>query len=423
MKVSITIIFVLFSFQCASAQITKLTLNQCQKDAISNYPLLKGKDLMTEASKLKMENLKTAFLPDFNLGAKATYQSDIPEIDFSIPNLPSVNIPKAPKDQYSVNVDVSQLIYDGGRLKVQKQIEESNLAADIQSVEVELYQLKTRINTLYFTILTIQENISLLEVKKQELSERIKSVISAVENGAMLKSNEFHLKAELLSLQQKIIELKSAKISAIEILSELSGKEISIDSQFELPDVVLKNGNEYLRPEYLLFDLKNEQIEAGKLFMKKQRMPVIGGFGQFGYGNPGLNMLNNEFDTYFIVGAKLSWNMYDWKKNQRKQKTFDIQKDILETKRKTFSLNINTQLKSELAAIRKFEEMVKLDDEIIQYRSEITKGASSQLNEGVITSADFIKFLNEEIQARINMEYHKIQAIRAKINYNNISGD
>ena len=412
------------SFQIISGQEVKnITLDQCRKYAIENYPVANNKGLKSIYAGLKIENIKKRYLPELNLGLRATYQSDVPEMAFEIPNFPSLEIPKAPKDQYGISLDINQLLYDGGRGKALEKIKEAGLAADIQMLEVELYQLNSRINDIYLTILALQKNISLLESKKEELLTKLKSVSSAVKNGMMLKSNENLLKAELLSLDQKLIELQSARIGATGMLTELTGKVINEDTEFELPVVEIKNDGKLSRPEYYLFDLQNEQIENEMLFTEKQRMPVIGGFGQFGYGNPGLNMLNDEFDAYFIVGAKLSWNIYDWKKNKRDIKTLDLQKEMLDNQRKTFSLNQLSRLKSELAAINKFDEMLKLDDEIINQRNMIKNSASSQLEQGVITSADFIRFLNAEIQARINKEYHRIQLVQAKINYNNTYGD
>jgi len=247
--------------------------------------------------------------------------------------------------------------------------------------------------------------------------------MSAVKNGMILKSNESFILAELLSIDQNLIELISAKEGATGMLSELTGKEISPDAEFILPEVQIKKNEYFLRPEYSLFDLKEEQIESGKKLIEKQKMPVVGGFGQFGYGNPGLNMLNDGFDTYFIIGAKISWNIFDWKNNSREVNTFDIKKEMLGNQRKTFSLNQQTKLNSELSAINKFEEMLILDEKIIIERELIKKSGSSQLEQGIITSADYIAFLNAEIQARINKEFHGIQLIQAKINYNNTYGE
>jgi len=419
----ISIVFVLCIQFVQSQELKTVNLEQCHEYANNNYPVANNKGLLSQSAGLKIQNIKKRYLPELNLSAKVSYQSDVPEIGFEIPNLPSFDIPSAPKDQYGLSLDINQLIYDGGRGKALEKLEEDGLSVGIQSLEVEMYKLKSRINDIYFSILALKKNIELLEIKKEEIKEKLKSVMSAVKNGMILKSNESFILAELLSIDQNLIELISAKEGATGMLSELTGKEISPDAEFILPEVQIKKNEYFLRPEYSLFDLKEEQIESGKKLIEKQKMPVVGGFGQFGYGNPGLNMLNDGFDTYFIIGAKISWNIFDWKNNSREVNTFDIKKEMLGNQRKTFSLNQQTKLNSELSAINKFEEMLILDEKIIIERELIKKSGSSQLEQGIITSADYIAFLNAEIQARINKEFHGIQLIQAKINYNNTYGE
>jgi len=119
----------------------------------------------------------------------------------------------------------------------------------------------------------------------------------------------------------------------------------------------------------------------------------------------------------------MSWNIYDWKRNNRKIKSLDINKEIIDNNRETFSLNQQSKLKSEKKAVGKFEKMLKLDDEIILQRTKIKNSAASQLEQGIITSSDFVRFLNAETQARINKEIHQILLLQAKINYNNTYGN
>ncbi len=61
--------------------------------------------------------------------------------------------------------------------------------------------------------------------------------------------------------------------------------------------------------------------------------------------------------------------------------------------------------------------MVGSDEKIIELRIGITSAASSQLNNGIITSTAYLTELNNEIQAWLNLELHKIMLIKAKLDY------
>jgi hypothetical protein len=63
------------------------------------------------------------------------------------------------------------------------------------------------------------------------------------------------------------------------------------------------------RPELQLFDLQSEQIEISKNTISK-KVIYPNAFAQAGYGNPGLNMLDNSFQT-FTCSVKAHWNVFE----------------------------------------------------------------------------------------------------------------
>ena len=62
------------------------------------------------------------------------------------------------------------------------------------------------------------------------------------------------------------------------------------------------------RPELNLFAAQNQQLEAQRKQLTAKNLPRLDLFVQGAYGNPGLNMLKNEFSAYYVAGVRLSWN-------------------------------------------------------------------------------------------------------------------
>jgi hypothetical protein len=60
------------------------------------------------------------------------------------------------------------------------------------------------------------------------------------------------------------------------------------------------------RPEMKLFDLQNEQINLSKDLLVKVIYPKWMPWPS-GYGNPGLNMLDNSFQAFYMFGVKANW--------------------------------------------------------------------------------------------------------------------
>ena len=411
-------IVLLFPVHLLMAQ-DSVTLEQCQNWARENHPVLKQLALYQQILDLKNENNATSFLPQVNLNGQATYQSDVTKIGISLPN---INIPSVDKDQYKIYIDLKQTIWDGGLSKAKELINNVENAGNLQQTEVELYQVKEKVNQFFFTSFLIQENLKILEKKTETLAERRKILESAVNNGMVLSSELDQLLAELIKTEQLVIELKSNNETVLYALSILTEKTTEQLKTLTLPEELAVNDLPLKRPELDLFTKQNELLNANSEILQKQRNPKLFGFGQAGYGKPGLNMLNNEFDTYYLVGLGFSWNVLDWKTTQKQQQMIQLQQDIVQTKQESFVRNIDLATDQQNKQINQIAQLLKTDQELIVIRERISKTSASKLENGTINMADYIQDLNAEITARLMLETRKIQLKEAKIKLGNIRG-
>jgi outer membrane protein TolC len=397
-----------------------ITLEQCQNWARENHPVLKQLDLYQQILDLKNENNATSFLPQVNLNGQATYQSAVTKIGISLPN---IKIPSVDKDQYKFYLDFKQTIWDGGLSKAKELINNAENAGNLQQTEVELYQVKEKVNQFFFTSFLIQENLRILEKKTETLAERRKTLESAVNNGMVLSSELDQLLAELIKTEQLVIELKSNKETVLYALSILTGKTTEQLNNLKLPEELAVADLPLKRPELDLFSKQNELLNANSEILQKQRNPKLFGFGQAGYGKPGLNMLNNQFDTYYLVGLGFSWNVLDWKTTSRQKQMIKLQQNIVQTKQESFVRNIDLATDQQNKQINQIAELLKTDQELIVIRERITKTSASKLENGSITMADYIQDLNAETTARLMLETRKIQLKEARIKLENIRGN
>lgn len=417
--IQLLLIIMLFPVHQLMAQET-VTLEQCQQWARKNHPVLKQSGLYQQILDLKNENNSTSFLPLVTLNGQATYQSDVTKIAIS---LPGMNIPTVDKDQYKFYLDLKQTIWDGGLSKARELINETENAGNQQQVEVELYQLKEKVNQFYFTSFLIQENLKILEKKTGTLAEHRKIIESGVKNGMVLSSELDQLLAELIKTDQLLLELKSNRETVLSALAILTGKTVSEIQNLELTTKPILLDKALMRPELDLFAKQNDLLNANSEILKKQRNPKLFGFGQAGYGKPGLNMLNNKFDTYYLVGLGFNWNVLDWKNTSRQQQVMKLQQEIVQTKQETFVRNIDLATDQQNKQIGQLTELLKTDQELIQIRERITKTSASKLENGAITMADYIQDLNAEITAKLTLETHKIQLKEAQVKLGNIRGN
>lgn len=238
----------------------------------------------------------------------------------------------------------------------------------------------------------------------------------------VLSSELDQLLAELIKTEQMVIELKSNNETVLYALSILTGKTSEQLNNLKLPEELTVTDLPIKRPELDLFSKQNELLNANSEILQKQRNPKLFGFGQAGYGRPGMNMLSTKFDTYYLIGLGFNWNVLDWKTTSRQKQMIKLQQDIIQSKQESFVRNIDLATDQQTKQINQITELLKTDQELIAIRERITKTSASKLENGSITMADYIQDLNAETTARLMLETRKIQLKEARIKLENIRG-
>ena len=389
-----------------------VSLEECYALANKNYPLSKQTALLQQKSVYEIDALNKGKLPKIDMNAQATYQSDVTGLPILIPNVTPLN-----KDQYRATLDVNQLLYNGGIIDANTKFKSAQTKTQQQQVEVNLYQIKNKINQLYFSVLILQERKAILISKQVQLTSKIKEVKTGVKFGAILPASELVLEAENLKIKQQLIEIQFDKKRVLDNLSTLIFLPLDKNTTLEKPNIAIDFSKDINRSELKLFDLQNEQIEISKEVISKNNMPKVNAFGQAGYGNPGLNMLDNSFQTFYMLGLKANWNVFDWNKSKIEKQALSISENIIATEKETFLLNNTVQVQEMENEIKKSEEIIKTDSEIINLREYVVKSSDAQLRNGVINSSEYLVELTNLYEAKNNQKLHEIQLALAKANY------
>lgn len=396
-----------------------MTLEQLQTLAKDNYPLLKQKDLYQSIGDQKAAELSTNFLPEVKVVGQATYQSEVTK--FAIPTPGGSGFEQKP-DQYAFGLELRENLLDYGAIKTQKQIERSNAAIQNQQVDMDFQKFRDRINQLYGNICLQRENKKIMNLRLAELDSKRNKMRSTVENGAALQSNFLVLESEYLSTQQKIEEINSNLVSWFNTLSLFTNTAMDTTTALAEPEIQLPLQSTNIRPELKLFDLQKSTLELRESMITRNNLPKLFLFGRGYYGRPGYNFLNNDFRPYGMVGAGLSWTLSSYYTSGKDKKILRMNSDLVDNQKKIFDLNLQATLAQQKEEISKLEKMLFMDEKIVEAKTAIRKSASSQLDNGVITSADYLVELNAENQAQYNRKLHEIQLLMAKQNYNNSLG-
>lgn len=416
----------LFASVGLSAQTLKI--DDCYRMAREIFPLVKQYELIEKTKEFSIENAQKAYLPQIGVYAQATYQSEVTKIPLDFEALKPIlgnNVPTIPeisKDQYKFYGDISYSLTGLVTNKNQSDLVKANAEVEKQKLEVELYKLRERINSLFFGILLIDEQIAQTELVKKDIQSGIERAEVAVKNGVALRNTADNLKAELLKIKQRATELQATRKGYADMLSMFIGQKIDEHTVFEKPFLPTIS-NEINRPEIELFALQNRAFDLQNRFITNKNLPRLSLFLQGGFGKPALNMFGDNFDPYYLTGVRLSWNLSGLYTTQNERKQVATNQASIKLQQEIFLFNTNLALSQQRAEISKMQELITDDSEIIKLRENVKNATQTQLENGTATTNDYLIAVNAEAQARQNLILHEIQLIMYQYNAKTTTGN
>lgn len=401
--------------------VTAQTLEECQQAAERNYPLIRQYGLIEKTTELTVANIQKGWLPQVSASAQATYQSDVvafPEQMQAIYQQLGLNMKGLTKDQYRVGIDVSQTIYDGGAISSQKAVAREQGKVQAAQNEVNIYNVRKRVNEMYFSLLMLDEQI-LLNHDLQELFRGNEQKLgSMVKLGTAAESDLQNVKAERLNVVQQATSLESQKRMLQRMLSTFCGIEVKEVAKPALQASTLTSPQQeaVARPEMRLFDAQLNLANAQEKALNSAMMPKLGLFAQGFYGYPGLNMfedmMRRDWSLNGIIGARLTWNIGALYTRKNDKAKIQLQRDMTESNREVFLFNNNLEQIQQNEDIARFQKLMADDEEIITLRSAVRKAAESKLSHGIIDVNDLVREINAENAARVQQSMHEIEMLK-----------
>ena len=396
------------------------TLEECQQAAEKNYPLIKQYGLIAKTTQLTVKNIQKGWLPQVTASAQATYQSAVtawPESMQSMYQQMGLNVKGLSKDQYKIGIDLQQTIYDGGAISSQRNIAQKEGKVQEAQTETNLYQVRRRVNEMYFSLLLLNEQIQLNEDVKTLLLSSEKKLSAMVKGGTAATSDLDNVRAERLSVEQQNENLKQQKLILQRMLSVFCGLEVN-NTQKPAPVQVASSVNN--RPEMRLYNSQLELTEAKEKALDTQLRPKLGLFAQGFYGYPGLNMfedmMNRKWSLNGIVGIKLSWNVSAFYTHKNDKARLSAQREMIENAREVFLFNNKLEEIQQNENINRYQTMMKSDDEIIVLRTNVRKAAESKLTHGIIDVISLLREINNENAAKTQQSIHEIDMLKEMYN-------
>lgn len=421
MKKIVTLFLILMTGQFIQAgPADTLSLRQCLELSMARLPfntLMNTSDGITE---LTSDISGLNWYPSMSLNASATYQSEVTSIPLEIPG---IDIPTPTKDQYGIYLEVRQIVYDAGMTKAKLELD--LLAEQIRKNELDIRSRNIRESaaSAFFALKLIRSRMDILDLAGKDLEEQYQKALAMYNDGVIPKRNLLDMEAARIAWKQQLIELQSAEQAGLAVLSVMTG--LNLDTGTLLRDdeeFMVVEDEPLMTPEIKAFRLREMQADASSLLAGKKRLPRASVFGRAGYGRPGLNMLSDEFSGYYLLGAGLSWTPWDWGQVSREQDIASLRKQEVQANFEIYLNSMNIRQEKLKAEMDKYPLLITQADTLIQIRKEIREASAAAMEEGTLTSTEYLADHNSYVRALIEKETYRIAWSQAIVNYLLLTG-
>ena len=423
----------------ASASLTAAgqTLEECQQAAERNYPLIRQYGLIEKTTALTLQNIQKGWLPQVSASAQVTYQSDVvsfPDEMRMMLQQTGIDMKGLTKDQYRLGIDVQQTVFDGFAIKNQKQVARQQGELQKAQTEVTLYQVRRRVNEMYFGLLLLDEQILLNRDMQVLLEGNERKLQSMVKSGTAAESDWQSVKAERLNVEQQATSLASQKRMLQALLGALCGIEVKgavkpagtaklsqpterqAGLQTEQQAGQQAGVSAMQRPEMRLFDAQLRLADAQEKALNAALMPKLGVFAQGFYGYPGLNMFEDMksrgWSLNGLIGARLTWNIGALYTRKNDKAKLQLQRELTATDREVFLFNNRLEQIQQNEEVARYRKLMAEDEEIIALRTAVRKAAESKLSHGIIDVNDLVREISQENAARVQQSMHEIEMLK-----------
>lgn len=406
----------------ATAQDT-LRVERLQEAAVKSDPRGKQRALLRAATDLRLAVIASDRLPQLEINGQATHQSDVTRPTFGIPG---VTIPDFPKERWQTTLDVEQRLYDGGDVARRRELEEARLAESQAALDVALYELRSDVNSAFFSAFLLEKRSAEYEALVADLDARLKTVRAQVEAGAALGRDAAEIEAEWVRAGLQRAEARASRRASLAILADLVGAPIDTTAVLLLPTHEPERTHPVdlatvaalrQRPEFEQFRRSRARLDREIAYTSADNRPRLFAFGQAGVGLPGLDQFRQSSDAFYQAGVRVEWRPWTWRSAGRTAAAYRLQQDVIATEESALGRSLARAVATDLEDIGRLKATLIDDQRVVALRTEVERQARAQYDEGAITTADYVEARTDVLEARLELERHRVELAQARARY------
>lgn len=386
----------------------QLTLERCHELARAQYPLIKQYDLIQQSQTYTLSNAVKAFLPEvkFSFGANG-FTDPIKQT----PQMDAMGMGDMKNYLLNGSLQVNQLVYDGGAVCARKKVEMAQTNVDKNQLSVRLYDINSRVDELFFSILMIDEQLKQMKIMQNDLDLSLSTVQAMMNGGVANQSDIDNVKVEQLRAIQQEGSLRTSRKTYARMLGLFIGKDVDQNTHLVKPTTAIPSmGDATQRPEMSYYLAQQQLLDTQRKALDTKLIPTLSAFVMAMYHNKVMDMMNPGM---VAGGITLTWKISPFYTRKNDLRSLGIKKQIVDKERETFLFNMRIQNEAAIGGIDDLRQKIKQDDSIIQLRENIHRIAMTKVQNGIETVNEMLRDVNAVSEARQQKSIHEIQLLQA----------
>ena len=399
--------------------------------------------------------LNSGFLPTITGSAGADYQRDDSTFEFpgqflSDPDTgetllddagdpvprPDTDLYKAEAQRYNAQIRADYVLFDGlGRLYDLKRLKEEYNLSTLQAretIETTILQLFT----IYFEAARLSENITVLEETYANTNDRLERTTYSFEYGQINKLDVLNAQVDLVTDSINLMNERQLFENTTRDLNIVLNKDLenrfAVDTMVTFIDHIrlaefLASGEE--NNVVMLQAKSNMSINDYTLKSAKSAfLPTLGLTGSYGWNLnqnapgaffPGVNVNNTR---NFILGATLTWNVFDGGSSITQVKNAKILLDSQEAQQNQIALEVKRDIANAKGDYENRLKVFELQEQNVITATDNYNRSNERYRLGQITSVELRQAQINLLNAKTNRNLAKYNAKLAELQLLQLTG-
>jgi HAE1 family hydrophobic/amphiphilic exporter-1 len=406
--------------QASQGPIT-LTFDQALERALSNNEGLKVAKERVVETQARVQESKTNFLPQVNLGYNFTPSQRFPVIKIPAgvfgPDEQTFQAGFAQKN--SLQLFVNQPIYTGGRLNNNYGITTASLDASKLELERTRQEMEYRVVETFYAALMNERGVAVAEEQIRLSEKQLELAKVRFESGTVARLDVLQAEVELANAKSRRIQARAQVDTAMQalrsVLSLPQSQPLMLAGSLDEP--VIGHAREELdkmlpqRPDLLAFTARREMAEYATNLAQSEWKPNLSFTGNMQYQQDSVGSLLARDNQSYAFGIALNVPLFSAPGAAARRNVAQSQLRQAEHGLRFATDNARLELESAWTALEASAEVVTTQQKTLELARESVSIAQVSYENGVITSAE----LNDAQVRLLQTEWFLMQAKYARI--------